>query len=62
MDHNLIVDNNEMDKALLTAIRMYEITKDMKTFTFVLDLIVVKFNMSTELKESVIKSALTFIK
>jgi hypothetical protein len=46
-----------MDESILTAISMYEMTKDMSTFTFVLDLIVVKYNMSVELKESIIKSA-----
>ena len=46
-----------MDEAILTAISMYAMAKDYKTFTFVLDLIVVKYNMSIELKESIIKSA-----
>ena len=53
--------DNTMNKALLTAINMYEITKDMNTFIFVLDLIVAKFNMSKEMKESIIKSALKHI-
>ena len=52
------MDMSEMNKDLLTAIKLYEETKDLTTFKFVLKLLQDKHNFTDELMSRIIQCAL----
>jgi|APGre2960657423_1045063.scaffolds.fasta_scaffold469195_2 hypothetical protein len=55
------MDMSEMNKDLLTAIKLYEETKDLTTFKFVLQMLRDKHNFTDELMSSIIQSALVHV-